>query len=203
MAVDTNGDLLVLDRGDGGGTANPPKIITVRLDPLKVTRTALQTVIEPLSLLVEPDGRLIIGDGREQAPTGPAQFAGNLVRVDRSTATWTETTLLGADNPLVAPTGLARTGDGQLYVLDAGLKPFDPSGADPFTCPVADPAGVFSVDVDAAPPTVARTRRPGSSSIRPAWWRPGTGWSSAIPASSRWPACSRSCRGSVPSSSTS
>ena len=156
MAVDPKGDLLVLDRGDGGGTANPPKVITVQLDPLKVTRTALRTVVEPLSLLAEPDGRLIIGDGREQAPTGPAQFAGNLVRVDRSTATWTETTLLGADNPLVAPTGLARTGDGRLYVLDAGLKPFDPSTTDPFTCPVADPAGVFSIDVDAAPPTVAQ-----------------------------------------------
>jgi phage tail-like protein len=155
MVVDPRGDLLVLDRGDGAGAANPPKIITVQLDPLKVTRTPLRTVIEPLSLLAEPDGRLIIGDGREQTPTGPAQFAGNLVRVDRSPATWIETALLAADNPLVAPTGLARTDDGRLYVLDAGLKPFAPS-SDPFTCAVADPAGVFSVDVDAAPPTVLR-----------------------------------------------
>jgi phage tail-like protein len=191
LVVDPKGDLLVLDRGDGGGTANPPKVITVQLDPLTVTRTPLQTVIHPLSLLAEPDGRLLIGDGREQEPTGPAQFPGNLVRVDRSAATWTETTLLGADNPLIAPTGLARTDDGRLYVLDAGLKPFHPSGTDPFTCPVADPAGIFSVDLDAAPPTVTRATPVGQFVYRPAWWPPGTGWSPAIAASRQWPVSSR------------
>jgi hypothetical protein len=158
LATDTNGDLLVLDRGGGGGTPNPPKIITVRLDPLTVTRTPLQTVIEPLSLLVEPDGALIVGDGREQRPTGPAQFGGNLVRVDRTAATWTETLLLGADNPLVAPTGLARTDDGRLYALDAGLKPFRSAA---FTLAVAEPAGIFRIDLDAAPPTATRATPPG------------------------------------------
>jgi phage tail-like protein len=159
LAADGNGDLLVLDRGDGGGTPNPPKIITVQLDPLKVTRTPLRTVIEPLSLLVEPDGSLIVGDGREQRPAGPAQFGGNLVRVDRTTATWTETLLLGAGNPLVAPTGLARTDDGRLYALDAGLKPFNKS--DSYTLAVAEPAGIFQIDLEAAPPAATRATPPG------------------------------------------
>jgi phage tail-like protein len=157
LATDVNGDLLVLDRGGGGGTPNPPKIITVQLNPLQVTRTPLRTVIEPLSLLVEPDGTLIVGDGREQQPTGPAQLGGNLVRVDRTTATWTETLLLGAGNPLVAPTGLARTDDGRLYALDAGLKPFKSNS---FTLAVAEPAGIFRIDLAAAPPTATRATPP-------------------------------------------
>jgi len=71
MALDTNNDLLVLDRGDGPGTSNPPKIITVKPSPLGVTRKSLTTVQEPLSLLVQPDGKLVIGDGGNQTPTGP------------------------------------------------------------------------------------------------------------------------------------
>jgi phage tail-like protein len=161
MAVDLNGDLLVLDRGDGVGTPNPPKVVAVQPDPLRVTRTPLRKVTEPLSLLVQPDGRLIVGDGGVQEPTAPAQFPGNLVRVDRGAATWTETTLLAAANPLVAPTGLARTGDGRLHVLDAGLKPFAPSTTDPFVCAVAEPAAVFRVDPDVTPPTVTRVTQGG------------------------------------------
>ncbi|SDW52634.1 Phage tail protein (Tail_P2_I) [Amycolatopsis xylanica] len=146
MAVDAAGDLIVLDRGDGPGTPNPPKIITVRPSPLAVTRTPLRTVREPLSLAIEPDGTLLIGDGGVQEPENPAQFPGNLVKVDRRTPVWTETTLLPAANPLVAPTGLARTRDGSLYVLDAGLKPFSPSTTDPYICPVAEHAAVLRVD---------------------------------------------------------
>ncbi|WP_370941806.1 phage tail protein [Amycolatopsis sp. cg5] len=145
MAVDAAGDLLVLDRGDGPGTPNPPKIITIRPSPLAVTRTPLRTVREPLSLAVEPDGTLLIGDGGVQEPENPAQFPGNLVKVDRRTPVWTETTLLPAANPLVAPTGLARTRDGSLYVLDAGLKPFSPSTTDPYICPAAEHAAVFRI----------------------------------------------------------
>jgi phage tail-like protein len=156
MVVDPKGDLLVLDRGDGAGTPNPPKIITVQLEPLRLTHTPLRKVIEPMSLLAEPDGRLVIGDGRDQAPAGPAQFRGNLVRVDRARATWTEMVLLEAANPLVAPTGLARTDDGRVYVLDAGLKPFVPSTTSPFICAVADPAAIFQVDLDSAQPTATR-----------------------------------------------
>jgi phage tail-like protein len=162
MAVDTNGDLLVLDRGDGPGTPNPPKIITVRPNPLAVARKSLQQVIEPLSLLVQPDGKLIVGDGREQEPAQPAQLAGNLVRVDRSNAAnWTETVLLPASNPLVAPTAVIRRDDTHFYVLDAGLKPFEPPIADPFILTVAEPAGVYRIDLGTNPPTLTRVTQAG------------------------------------------
>jgi phage tail-like protein len=154
MAVDTNGDLLVLDRGDGPGTSNPPKIITVKPSPFTVTRKNLTTVSEPLSLLVQPDGKLVIGDGGNQEPTGPAQIPGNLVQVTRSGGNWTETAMLPAANPLVAPTGIARI-DSRLYVLDAGLKPFAPPNIDPFVLSAAEPARVYAVD-------------PGTSTVTPA-----------------------------------
>lgn len=162
MTVDIrSGDLLVLDRGGGLGTASAPKIVTIRPDPWQVTaRTDLRTVKEPLSLAVDPDGALLIGDGREQAPTAPEQRAGNLIRVDRTTTPWTETALLGPDNPLVAPTGLARTRDGVLYVLDAGLKPFAPPPLFPFISAVAVHAGVFRV-ASGPPTTVSRITEPG------------------------------------------
>jgi hypothetical protein len=126
-----------------------------------VTRTKLTTVLEPLSLAVQPDGTLLLGDGGDQAPAGPDGFAGNLRRIDRRTNPWTETALLPATNPLVAPTGLARTRAGTLYVLDAGLKPFSPSPDDPFICPVAEHAAVYTVDLAAVPPVVVRTTGPG------------------------------------------
>jgi phage tail-like protein len=161
MAVDLNGNLLVLDRGDGPGTVNPPKIITVVPAPVAVSRRPLATVLEPMSLLVRADGSLLIGDGREQSPASPDQFSGNLVRVDRSNpAGWAESTLLAPGTPLVAPTGLATTPDGALYVLDAGLKPLRPPG-DPFVRSVAAPASVFRVDLDAAVPEVIRVSEPG------------------------------------------
>jgi phage tail-like protein len=151
MAVDTNGDLLVLDRGDGQQTPNPPKVVTVRPTPPTVTRRSLAQVIEPLSLLVQPDGQLLVGDGGSQEPADAGEFPGNLVRVDRSVpATWTETPLLPAENPLVAPTGLARSGS-RLYVLDAGVKPFAPPLADPFVLSVAEPATVYSIDLAGTP----------------------------------------------------
>jgi hypothetical protein len=162
MTVDpVNGDLLILDRGTGPGTPNPPKIITVRPDPLTVTRTALQTVTEPLSLAADPDGTLLIGDGGDQKPAQPERFPGNLVRIQRTTAPWTETHLLPGDNPLVAPTGIARTRDGRLHVLDAGLKPFAPSGTYPFICAVAEDAVIFHIDLAATPPTAVRSTEPG------------------------------------------
>jgi len=157
MAAAGNGDLLVLDRGAPDGSTAMPKLLTVQTDPFTVTRAALTQVVEPLSLLVEPDDTVLVGDGGPQEPSGPAQFPGNLWRLQRTATSWSETALLPAANPLVAPTGLARTADGQLYVLDAGLKPFSPTGfADPFILPVADPAAVHVVDLSVTPATVVR-----------------------------------------------
>lgn len=162
MTVDVRtGDLLVLDRGAGPGTPSAPRIVTVRPDPpLAIARTDLRTVKEPLALAVDPDGALLVGDGREQTPTTPEQRAGTLIRIDRTTTPWTETPLLPADNPLVAPTGLARTRDGVLYVLDAGLKPFAPPTTFPFISAVAAQAGVFRI-TPGSPPSAARITEPG------------------------------------------
>jgi hypothetical protein len=162
MIIDRNGDVLVLDRADGPGTPNPPRIVTVALAPLTVTPTPLRTVVEPLSLLVRPDGRLVVGDGGPQEPTGPAQFPGNLVVVNRQATPWGERALLPADNPLVAPTGLALGADGALYVLDVGLKPLSQEDlTDEFVLPVAEPAAVYRVD-PGPPPAVRRVTEPGT-----------------------------------------
>jgi phage tail-like protein len=166
MAVDTDNNLLILDRGDGGGTANPPKIIKVQLSPLSITRHNLTQVIWPLSLLVQPNGTLIIGDGRKQQPTNtnllsPADLPGNLVQVDRSKdPVWNEQVLLSVPNPLVAPTAVVHEDDTHVLVLDVGLKPFVPDINTPFVSQVAESAAVYRVDLNAA--TVMRAAEPGN-----------------------------------------
>ena len=87
MAVDVNGDLLVLHHGSGLGTPDPPRIVTVALGGATptVTDRALTTVVEPMSLLVRPDGSLVVGDGGPQEPATADDLHGNLVAVDRST----------------------------------------------------------------------------------------------------------------------
>ncbi len=168
MAVDADGAVLVLDAGDGGGTPNPPKLIAVTVDPLTVTRTPLATVITPLSLFLDVDGTVLIGDGGPQSPAGPTELPGNVRRVDRRTSPWTETDLLPADNPLVAPTGLARTRDGALYVVDVGLKPIVPSAADPFICAVAESAAVWRIEKSPAGATSAVRRTDPGQFVYPA-----------------------------------
>ncbi len=163
MAVDPgSGNLLVLDKGSGSGTPNPPKILTVTVAPFGVTRTPLTTVVEPMALMVDADGTLLVGDGGEQEPTDPAQLPGNVVRVDRSTTPWTETRLLPDDNPLRAPAGIARTDDGGVYVLDAGLKPFARPSTDPFIRAAAEPASIHRLQQDGAPARLVRVTPPGS-----------------------------------------
>ncbi|MCX4821035.1 phage tail protein [Streptomyces sp. NBC_01142] len=162
MCVDGNGDLLVLDRGFGPPSSSVPKVITVKLSPVSSAATALHTVVEPLSLLVRSDGTLIVGDGGTQRPTGPEQFPGNLVRIDRGGATgWTETALLSSANPLVAPAAVTEDAEGLLYVLDTGLKPLLPPAGDPFVLKVAEPAAVLRVDPGAASPAATRITEPG------------------------------------------
>lgn len=163
MAVDLNGDLLVLHHGSGLGTPDPPRIVTVTLGGASptVSDRALTTVVEPTALLVRPDGTLVVGDGGPQEPVATADMHGNLVAVDRSSGVgWIETSLLPVDNPLVAPTALADAGDGSLFVLDVGLKPLA-STTDPFVRAVAEPAAVHRVDFG-APPQVTRISDPGS-----------------------------------------
>lgn len=172
MVLDpANGTLIVLDKGAGPATPNPPQVLVVNPSPFSITRTRLTILVEPLSLLVEADGSLLIGDAGEQEPVGRHDLPGNLIRVDRASSPWREQALLDmpeedhplpTDNPLRAPTGLVRTADGQLYVLDAGLKPFAPSAADPFISAAADPAVVFRVRESDDEVSLARITEPGA-----------------------------------------
>jgi phage tail-like protein len=187
MVVDTNNDLLILERGDGTSSieptptpsptvpALPPGIIRVQLSASTVTpaRKAFQQVLEPLSLLVLPNGNLIVGDaGKQTTATGdnlPAtDLPANLIYVDRlndanwNDANWQESPLpLGANNPLVAPTALIRADDSHLFVLDVGLKPFAPSGNTPFITDVAEPAAIYQValNLTQVPPPVTSVTR--------------------------------------------
>jgi phage tail-like protein len=162
MAVDLNGDLLVLHHGSGLGTPDPPRVVSVKLGGASpaVSDHALTRVVEPMAMLVRADGTLVIGDGGPQEPATADELPGNLWVIDRSASTWAETALLPVDNPLVAPTALAETQDGALFVLDVGLKPFA-STSDPFVRAVAAPAAVHRVDLG-GPTQVTRISEPGS-----------------------------------------
>jgi phage tail-like protein len=164
MTLDpADGDLLVLDRGAGPASPAQARIITVTPgSPPTINRTSLSGVVEPLSLLVEADGTVLIGDGGAQTPTAQPSVTANLVRITRSGAgAWSGQRLLPDANPLVAPTGVARIADGSLHILDVGLNPFTPSSTEPFICTMAEPAAIYRVDLDATPATVEVAADPG------------------------------------------
>ena len=161
LAVDPDtGDLLALDRGGRPPQAPAPTVVTVRPSPLTVTRTALTKAVEPLSMIVDSDGTLLLGDGGDQEPAG-APVAGNLLRVDRGPTPWRETILLPAANPLVAPTGWRAPGPGCCTCSTSDSSRSLPSATDPFICPVAEPAAVYAVDLATSPPTCTRITAPG------------------------------------------
>jgi phage tail-like protein len=159
MCLDGNGDLLVLDRG-----VVPPEVAVVT-PAGQVTRHPLASLRFPLSLAVLRDGALLIGDGRSQEVEEREDLVGTVIRVDRrDPGSWVETELVptgaGSPNPLVAPTGIAQTGDGSVFVLDAGLKPFGPP-PDPFVLAVAEPAAVYQLDPEVAGAPVRRVTETG------------------------------------------
>ncbi|MFP1624030.1 phage tail protein [Streptomyces sp. 5K101] len=164
MVVDGRGDLLVLDRGLQPEEVARPKVFVIRPAPLSVTVKDLDPafVKEPLSLFVDHDGSLVVGDGGDrEAPPLEDSGGGNLVRIVRGETVdgeWTHTRLLPPQNPLVAPTAVARTDADGLYVLDAGLRPFWPEVTeDPFIRHTARPAVV--VRVETAPGATGGTLR--------------------------------------------
>jgi hypothetical protein len=155
-----NNALLILDRGADPYSASPPqpKVIVVTgvpAGPVTVTPHALNGVLEPLALAVLSGGNLVVTDARAQTVAGPA----DLMLVDRASA-WAVSSLLGAvpagQNPLVAPTALARLDDAHFYVVDVGLKPLRATAANPYVRLIANPATVYRIDLGVAPPSVAR-----------------------------------------------
>lgn len=155
MAFDTDGHLLILDRGPG--------IVDVDLDvsPPAATRRALTEVLAPRSLLVASDGTLVIGDAREPDVPTPA----DLVAVDRSDPDdWVERRLLAGlpdeANPLVAPFALVEEEPGHVLVLDIGLKP-EADESEPFLRTIAEPPAVYRVSLDGGQPSVVRATEAG------------------------------------------
>ncbi|WP_333738007.1 phage tail protein [Streptomyces sp. IBSBF 2806] len=168
MAVDDKGDLLVLDRRQMPNEPAAPRVFVVRPSPVAATsEEELDPAIvrEPLSLFIDRDGALLVGDGGDQqAPPQAGTASANLVRVVRGGPAWTLTPLLPPDNPLVAPTAVARASDDALYVLDAGLRPFWPSATnEPFILAQALPACVHRVTMpqNAAEAHIVRITEPG------------------------------------------
>lgn len=164
MFVNAAGHPLILDRGAAPGNPSATAIVDVQISSPGPTFTATVrhafptveeplTIEEPLSMCLRADGSLVVADAALQTSTNPA----DLIAID--TGTWTPTSLLGTvsadQNPLVAPTGIVEIDADHLLVVDAGLRPFVPSLAMPFTPLIAQQAGVYLVDLSAAPPVIS------------------------------------------------
>lgn len=163
MVIDSNGDVVILERGNKPGQPAQPKLTVVAVTDAAVaapTRIPLQRVIEPMSMAALPGGALLVGDGRQQLAPTADQRSGNLVRVQRGAAV-TETLLLPPVNSLVAPTGLVADTENHCYVLDVGMKPLAATGGDNFLLDAAEPAAVYSVSIAGAAPVIERVTEAG------------------------------------------
>jgi phage tail-like protein len=157
MVVSAAGHPLILDRGAAPDVASATAIVDVQVSGTPAyTGTkphAFGAIVEPLSMLLRASGSLVVGDAANQDSAAPA----DLFSID--TATWTATSLLGSvppgSNPLVAPTGIVEVDSKHLMVLDAGLRPYRPSSTSPFNSIIARQAGIYSVDLSAAPPAIS------------------------------------------------
>jgi hypothetical protein len=142
-----NGHLLILDRGAASDVAAAPRIIDVQVSPsfqVNLPPHRLNTVVEPLSMTILPNGNLLIGDTRLQNTAQPA----NIVLVDRSSSNWVETDVIStSQNPLIAPVGVIRQDDSHLFALDLGLKPFRSTSSTQFLRIMAEAAVVYSIDL--------------------------------------------------------
>lgn len=144
MAVQPSGEVIILDRGKAAsGIAAETCIITVTPQTWRVATHQLPDVKEPLALLMRSDKELLIGDGGTQTSLG----AGALVRVKRDDSGRWKTDERFAGGPLVAPTGIVAAPGNQVYVLDAGLRPFIPEPGSQFDVLIAEQAAVYLMDV--------------------------------------------------------
>ncbi len=157
MCVNPAGHPVILDRGATPGTPSSTTIIDIQIGPGPTyagrVPHAFATIAEPLSMCLRANGSLVVADAASQTSANPA----DLIAID--TATWTPTSLLATVpaglNPLVAPTGVVEIDAHHLLVVDAGLRPFVPSPTTPFMALIAQQAGVYLVDLSAAPPVIS------------------------------------------------
>jgi phage tail-like protein len=175
MVANSADNLWILDRGADPQLGNASTVIReVKVTPgtppafqSTLTHNIAPSIIEPLSMLLLPDGTLIIGDGRDQrtSPPTPADLLWVKPGADHF---WPATSLLqdlGNANPLVAPTAIVQEDPTHLLVLDAGLKPITPDPTKPFAPLVAQPAAIYRVEIpmlagSTAPPKIAPITQP-------------------------------------------
>jgi phage tail-like protein len=145
MVTDGPGRLLIVNR-------DTHTIIEVNLGltPIVPKRHLLtSTDVNPRAIVAV--GRdLVVADARKDTSAAPADLIWvNRVNPDQ----WTERRLLvnAANNPLVSPMAMLVDGD-DLLVLDAGVRPVQPSATMPFNRARAEPAAVYRVRLDRRDP---------------------------------------------------
>ena len=153
------GALIVLDSGDGQRL--PAQLIlctgvkVTSAVPFKIwPARPLRRPLDPTSLLLLPDGTLLVGDCGKKGERSPADFW----VIDRSggidPATWTEVArpLLDnnvRDNPLVAPVAMVAEDARHFLVVDGGLKSYYfPDPANPFVRDNAQSAAIYRVELE-------------------------------------------------------
>jgi sugar lactone lactonase YvrE len=168
LAVEANGDILVVDTYAAGGGGNPGGAV-LRVDPVTGARTTVSnnaspaggpSFLEPLAIALEADGGILV--------TNYASGNGAVLRVDPVTGART-TVSTNASPPggpsLAAPLGITVESDGSILVADSGTAAvirIDPvtgarttvsSNASPAGAPgFAQPTGIAVVAVTNQPP---------------------------------------------------
>jgi hypothetical protein len=163
--VSATGAPLILDRGAAISAPSATAVVEVQIAGAPPAYTgnvvhSLPAISEPLSMVRRADGALIVCDGANQLSAAPADLW------SVNTATWTATSLLGSvaagSNPLVAPVGVVEVDAQHLLVVDAGLRPYVPSGTTPFTVLIAQQAAIYRIDLSVAPPVITRVSELGA-----------------------------------------
>ncbi|HTV91910.1 MAG TPA: phage tail protein [Verrucomicrobiae bacterium] len=161
MVVDGAGHPLILDRG--AGPTQPPTananttIIDIGISGGSYTGATPHTfteVVEPLSIALRASGHVLVGDAGNQNSGDPA----TIYDIDLTGPTTTNllAAVATANNPLVAPTGIVEIDAKHIMVVDAGLRPWRPYSASPFTQIIAQQPAVYSVDLSVAPPVITQ-----------------------------------------------
>jgi len=152
------GALIVLDSGTDSGRARLFLISSVKRGgtPTISAPFALTQVPDALSLLMLPNGNLLVGGSSARGSTDP----GNFWVIDRSQGRndptkWLQiaSPLLASSpaNPLAAPTAMVREDDNNFLVLDGGLKSFYfPDPGNSFLRDIAQQSAVYRVQYQIA-----------------------------------------------------